>query len=261
MIKQCVICGKEFACGKFHPHQKYCSKECANKHWRIINKEENKEKQRKKHRIWYLKNRKKRLKQTKEYAKKNPEVGRKASEKWKKNNPEKVKENYKKQNKKYWKKLKNNPEKLKKEYEKRRKKYQSSKEYKEKRRINYLKNKTLCKRCKKNKIVPSSRLCFECTNNWGIDRLLSFKEVEQCLKEGNYTVNNGYCLCYFSKNKKRYRLHRLVFINHYKRHIKRGMVINHIDHNTINNSIENLEEVTPSQNTQKSVDFYSSINT
>jgi len=60
-------------------------------------------------------------------------------------------------------------------------------------------------------------------------------------------ASNGYK--YVSINKKKYLVHRLVYIYH-NGHIKEGMYIDHKDRDTTNNKIQNLREVTPAENIQ-----------
>lgn len=49
---------------------------------------------------------------------------------------------------------------------------------------------------------------------------------------------------------KQYRAHRFIYECFIGRKIKKGYVINHKDGNKLNNSISNLEEITPKENTQ-----------
>ena len=62
---------------------------------------------------------------------------------------------------------------------------------------------------------------------------------------GHLNKSRGYFLVGIDKNE--YGLHRIIFLYHYG-HLTKGKEIDHIDGNRTNNRIENLREVTPSQN-------------
>jgi hypothetical protein len=62
---------------------------------------------------------------------------------------------------------------------------------------------------------------------------------------GSFSKSNKYYHCRIEG--KTYRLHRLIFLYHHG-YLTLGMDIDHIDGNSSNNRIENLREVTGSQN-------------
>ena len=62
---------------------------------------------------------------------------------------------------------------------------------------------------------------------------------------GTLDVNNNYYIIKIDKI--RYRLHRLVWIYH-NGDIPNGMIVDHVDGNSLNNQIENLRLATQSQN-------------
>lgn len=67
-------------------------------------------------------------------------------------------------------------------------------------------------------------------------------------------IQNGYCHCSLSINKKpkRFRVHRLVAMA-FIENPENKQYVNHIDGNRQNNNVKNLEWVTPSENSQHAV--------
>lgn len=126
-----------------------------------------------------------------------------------------------------------------------------------KRRANYWRErkyiyKSYCE-CGREKDRESKK-CYLC-NGHGVERRLSFKEMEKALQNKHFLDMQGYYRVEYLG--KRYSVHRLVYSLRHRKKIKRGMFINHIDHNKNNNHISNLEEVTPSENFLKAREFYS----
>ena len=65
-----------------------------------------------------------------------------------------------------------------------------------------------------------------------------------------YTLNHkGYKLCYLCKKgiTRTFAIHRLVYIS-FNGLIPEGKVVNHIDENKLNNSLSNLNLLTPKEN-------------
>jgi len=98
-------------------------------------------------------------------------------------------------------------------------------------------------RYKINKLGVIKSIPIRVNCRGGKTRLLKEKEISTFKTEHGYLavdLTNGRVV-------KRQYLHRLIY-SHFVSDIPKGMVINHIDGNTENNSIENLECVTQQDN-------------
>ena len=99
-------------------------------------------------------------------------------------------------------------------------------------------------------------------NNWKITRYwyknnsrgkrISHLKISKAVCKHKYTKDKEYPVVVFSYKNKAYciPLSRLVYVWH-KGDIPEGMVVDHIDNNPFNNSVENLQLLTPEENLAK----------
>lgn len=101
---------------------------------------------------------------------------------------------------------------------------------------------------------------FKSINGYdGIYNISNFGNIISLKRKGvcnnrvlKLTNHKGYITCLLSKNKKptSYHLHRLLF-KHFKGSLIDGFIIDHIDNNKTNNSLDNLQQITIRENTSK----------
>ena len=77
---------------------------------------------------------------------------------------------------------------------------------------------------------------------------------KKCSNNTKEISNSGYARIQFHYNGKKYKanVHRVVY-SYFRGKIPEGMQINHIDGNTLNNSLSNLEVVSPSDNIRHAI--------
>lgn len=97
-------------------------------------------------------------------------------------------------------------------------------------------------------IVDNIETNYEVSNDGQIRNLTTKKILKQ-------QIQNGYCHCTLSINKKpkRFRVHRLV-AQMFIPNLENKEYVNHIDGNRQNNAVSNLEWVTPSENTKHAIE-------